>query len=53
MRGQTFCPVIEEEQTASGLFDYYVLLGMKFWLQTNEARTSQFASILAGYYALI
>lgn len=36
-----------------GLFDYYVLLGMKFWLQTNEARTSQFASVLAGYYALI
>lgn len=50
-KGQTSCPLTEGGQIAFDdlIISFYQISGSK----TNEARTSQFASILPGYYALI
>lgn len=50
-KGQTSCPLTEGGQIAfvDLIISFYQISGSK----TNEARTSQFASILPGYYALI
>lgn len=50
-KGQTSCPLTEGGQIAfvNLIISFYQISGSK----TNEARTSQFASILPGYYALI